>query len=107
MPQESEGNPMARYVGLDAHSKNCVYVIQDEHGKVVGEGSVPTTLEGLLLMRVRYELPPGTRVALESGTMAFFVARRLARLRLDPRGGGAHRGRKKDPRPNPEGGRRD
>src|SRR4030067_160261 len=89
MPQESEGNPMARYVGLDAHSKNCVYVIQDEQGKVVGEGSVPTTLEGLLLMRVRYELPPGTRVALESGTMAFFVARRLARLAPGPPGVGA------------------
>ena len=34
---------MARYVGLDADSKNCVYVIQDEDGRVTGEGSVPTT----------------------------------------------------------------
>ena len=24
---------MARYIGLDAHSKNSVYVIQDENGK--------------------------------------------------------------------------
>src|SRR4030067_416043 len=102
MPQESEGNPMARYVGLDAHSKNCVYVIQDEHGKVVGEGSVPTTLEGLLLMRVRYELPPGTRVALESGTMAFFVARRLARLGLDSLGVGAHGVRREGAPPDPK-----
>jgi len=98
---------MARYVGLDAHSKNCVYVIQDEHGKVVGEGSVPTTLEGLLLMRVRYELPPGTRVALESGTMAFFVARRLARLGLDPLVVDAHEVRSKALRPNQKSDRRD
>ena len=74
---------MTRYVGLDAHSKSCVFVIQDEDGKMVGEGSVPTTLEGLLRLHTRYELPPGTRVALESGTMAFFVTRRLARLKID------------------------
>ena len=40
---------MARYVGLDAHSKRCVYVIQDELGKVGGQGSVPTTEVGLHL----------------------------------------------------------
>src|SRR4030066_1450332 len=104
MPQESEGNPMARYVGLDAHSKNCVYVIQDEDGKLAGEGSVPTTLEGLQLLRARYELPAGTRVALESGTMAFFVARRLARLGLDPLVGGAHEGRRSEGRAGGKGG---
>jgi hypothetical protein len=37
---------MARYVGLDAHSKNCVY-IEDESGAVVGQGAVSTTSEGL------------------------------------------------------------
>ena len=81
---ESGGNPMARYVGLDAHSKRCVFAIQDESGKKVGEGSVETTPEGLALLRSRYELGEGTKVALESGTMAFFVARRLMRLGLDP-----------------------
>ena len=74
---------MTRYVGLDAHSKRCVYVIQDENGKVLGDSSVPTTIEGLALLRLRHELPAGTRVALESGTMAFFVARRLSRIGLD------------------------
>jgi transposase len=98
---------MARYVGLDAHSKNCVYVIQDEHGKIVGEGSVPTALEGLQLLGARYELPPGTRVALESGTMAFFVARRLARLGLDPLVVDAHEVRSKALRPNQKSDRRD
>lgn len=98
---------MPRYVGLDAHSKNCVYVIQDENGKQVGEGKVPTTLEGLQLMRARYELPAGTRVALESGTMAFFVARRLAGLGLDPRVVDAHEVRMKALRPNQKSDRRD
>jgi len=98
---------MARYVGFDAHSKNCVYVIQDEHGKTVGEGSVPTTLEGLQLLCNRYDLPPGTGVALESGTMAFFVARRLTRLGLDPRVVDAHEVRAKALRPNQKSDRRD
>lgn len=96
---------MKRYVGLDAHSKRCVYVIQDEDGKVVAEGSVSTTLEGLHLLRAR--VPAGTRVALESGTMAFFVARRLAQLGLDPLVVDAHEVRSKAVRPNQKSDRRD
>ena len=98
---------MARYVGLDAHSKSCVYVIQDELGKVVGQGSIPTTGEGLLAWRARHELAPGTRVALESGTMAFFVARHLTRLGLDPLVVDAHEVRSKSLRPNQKSDRRD
>jgi transposase len=98
---------MARYVGLDAHSKQCVYVIQDEHGTIMGEGSVTTTIEGLLLMRNRHGLPPGTRVALESGTMAFYVARRLSRMGLDPLVVDAHEVRSKALRPNQKSDRRD
>jgi transposase len=98
---------MARYVGLDAHSKSSVYVIQDEEGRAVGEGSVPTTAVGLHLMRARYELAAGTRVALESGTMAFFVARLLTRLELDPLVVDAHEVRAKALRPNQKSDRRD
>jgi transposase len=98
---------MARYVGLDAHSKRCVYMIQDEHGQAGGEGSVPTTPEGLVLMRERHALPPGTRVALESGTMAFYVARLLVRLGLDPVVVDAHEVRAKALRPTQKSDRRD
>ena len=98
---------MARYVGLDAHSKTCVYVIQDESGKIVGEGSVSTDAVGLLTMRDRYDLPAGTRVALESGTMAFFVARTLSRLGLEPLVVDAHEVRSKALRPNQKSDRRD
>lgn len=98
---------MARYVGLDAHSKNCVFVIQDPNGKRIGEGSVPTTLEALRRMRDRYELGPGTEVALESGTMAFFVARRLVALGLNPVVIDAHEVRAKALRPNQKSDRRD
>lgn len=98
---------MPRYVGLDAHSKSCVYVIQDEQGAIVGEGSVPTSTEGLHLLRARYDLAAGTGVALESGTMAFFVARRLARLELAPVVIDAREVRMKASRPNQKSDRRD
>jgi transposase len=106
-PQTSEGNPMTRYVGLDAHSKKCVYMIQDELGGSVGQGSVATTEDGLLLMKARHELQPGTRVALESGTVAFFVARVLTKLGFDVRVVDAHEVRAKALRPNQKCDRRD
>lgn len=75
---------MQRYVGLDVHSKNSVFVIQDRRGRAVGDGKVPTDREGLQQMRDRFDLPAGTQVALESGTVAFFVADRLNELGLRP-----------------------
>ncbi len=98
---------MARYVGLDAHSKRCVYVVQDEEGKVVGEGSVPTSGEGLLLLQRRYALPAETPVALESGTMAFWVARVLTGMGLAAQVIDAHEVRQKALRPNQKSDRRD
>ena len=98
---------MARYVGLDAHSKSCVFVIQDEQGNLVGEGSVPTSTEAFVTWRARYDLPAGTRVALESGTVAFFVARQLMQLGLDPLVVDAHEVRSKSLRPNQKCDRRD
>jgi transposase len=98
---------MALCVGLDGHSKRCEYLIQDEQGKRAGGGSVPTSLEGLLLMRNRHQLLPGTRVALESGTMAFFLARHLTQLGLEPVVVDAHEVRSKALRPNQKSDRRD
>jgi len=98
---------MTRYVGLDAHSKRCSYMIQDEQGKVLAEGSVPTTPEGLLQLRAHHGLSAGTRVALESGTMAFYVARQLQKLELDPVVVDAHEVRAKALRPNQKSDRRD
>lgn len=97
----------ARYVGLDAHSKNCVFAIQDEDGRLVGQGAVPTTLAGLTLLRDRHTLPPGTKVALESGNVAFFVSRQLAALGLDPIVIDAHEVRAKAIRPNQKSDKRD
>ena len=34
------------YVGLDVHSKNSAFVIEDAGGRVIAKGEVPTTPEG-------------------------------------------------------------
>jgi hypothetical protein len=35
------------YVGLDVHSRESVFVVEDEAGAIVARGSVPTTVNGL------------------------------------------------------------
>jgi transposase len=75
---------MECYVGLDVHSKASVFVIQDGHGQVMAQGALTTTPEGFRRWDDAQHLPPGTPVALETGTMAFFVARELTALGCAP-----------------------
>jgi transposase len=72
------------YVGLDVHSRESVFVVKGEGGGIVGRGTIPTTPDGLARLQREHDLPLGTKVALETGTSAFFVARELSRLGLDP-----------------------
>jgi transposase len=98
---------MTRYVGLDVHSKQSVFVIQDASGNRVAEGAVSTTPAGLRGLRDQHQLPPETPVALETGTVAFFVARQLAALGLRPVVVDAHEVRIKAHRPTQKSDRRD
>jgi transposase len=97
----------AYYVGLDVHSRDRVFVIQDEAGTILARGMVPTTPEGFARMRDKHHVPPGTRVALETGTSAFYVARLLAALHLEPVVVDAHEVRRKASRPSQKSDRRD
>jgi transposase len=97
----------AYYVGLDVHSQETVFVIQDEAGTIVGRGAVPTTPEGLARLCSDYHLPAGTAVALETGTSAFYVARALVTLQLAPVVVDAHEVRRKAHRPSQKSDRRD
>ena len=72
------------YVGLDVHSRESVFVVENEAGVIVARGSVPTTVNGLKHLRDSCSLPATTGITLETGTSAFFVARELARLELKP-----------------------
>ena len=96
---------MGMYVGLDVHSKRSVFVIQREDGAVVARGEIPTTPEGF--GQLRHQVPAGTPVALETGTVAFYAARELARLELEPVVIDAHEVRLKAHRPMQKSDRRD
>lgn len=99
---------MAPYtVGLDVHSKQSVFVLQDSAGQVVAQGEMPTTPDGFTRWRDAHQLPAGTPVALESGTVAFFVARQLTALGLAPRVVDAYEVRRKAQRPTQKSDRRD
>jgi transposase len=95
------------YTGLDVHSKETSYAIQSEAGKLLGEGSVPTTPAGFEKLRDQFKLPPDSVVGLESGTVAFYAARVLARLGLRPVVIDAREVRAKARRKNQKSDRRD
>jgi transposase len=84
-----------------------VFVIQDQEGRVIGEGSVPTTREGFRKFRDDQGLAPGTVVGLETGTTAFFAATCLADLDLRPQVIDAGEVRLKASRPLQKSDRRD
>src|SRR5205809_5420491 len=81
---KEEGSPMESYVGLDVHSKRSVFVIEAEDGRVVARGDIPTTPAGFRQLRQQHELAAETPVALETGTVAYYAARELARVGLRP-----------------------
>jgi transposase len=95
------------YVGLDVHSRESVFVVENEAGAIVARGSVPTTVSGMKHLRDSCSLPAATGVALETGTVAFFVARELARLELKPVVIDAHEVRRKAQRPEQKSDTRD
>jgi transposase len=72
------------YIGLDVHSKKTVFVAQDETGKVLRTGSMPTTLEGLRETLKSLESPLGTVIGLETGTQSAWVSRMLSSLGMTP-----------------------
>jgi len=95
------------YVGLDVHSKMTEHVIEDADGTVIAQGRVPTTPEGLRSIVVDSGVEPGTRVGLETGTMARYVANLLQDLGLEPVVIDAHEVRLKAYRPRQKSDRRD
>ena len=98
---------MRAYVGMDVHCKECVFVAQDEEGRKLFEGRIATNAEGFESLRSRYGLDDGTKVAIETGTSAFFAARHLARVGMEPVVVDAHEVRLKASRPNQKSDRRD
>jgi hypothetical protein len=104
----TEDGPMQTcYVGLDVHSRESVFVVENDAGAMIARGSVPTTVNGLQHLRDGCGLTAGSKVARETGTSAFFVARELARLELKPVVIDAHEVRRKARRPGQKSDTRD
>lgn len=70
--------------GYKLYSKKTFCAIQNVDGKLIGDGSVSTDLDGLKNIRKRDDLRPGTKVGLETGTCFFYVVRLLAELEFEP-----------------------
>src|SRR5262249_2870717 len=76
-PQATGGSPMECDVGLDVHSETSVFVIRGRGRAGDGAGELPATP---FRAGVRgSDCRPVRRIALETGTMAFYVARELWR----------------------------
>ena len=75
---------MKYYVGLDVHCKQTVYVLQNDEGRVLKEGSIPTTVEGLGQLVKELKLPKDTPIGLETGAQANWVAQQLGARSMQP-----------------------
>jgi transposase len=81
--------------------------VQDASGRVVARGTIPTTEAGLQQWQGAQGLVAGTRVFLETGTVSFYVAHRLAALGLVPVVIDAHEVRRRAQRPTQKSDRGD
>jgi len=98
---------MRVYIGLDVHCNMTTYVAQDEAGKVIGEGAVPTQEEGFRALLEAMGVEPGTAIGLECGTQAKWVSRLLSKLGMKPVVISAAEVRAKARRPKQKSDRRD
>lgn len=87
------------FVGLDVHSRQTTFVIEDAAGVVVERGSIPTTRESFEGLVKRRDLKGRALVGLETGNSAFFVAEILLDLEVETQVIDAHEVRKKANRP--------
>jgi transposase len=75
---------MERYVGFDVHCKKITYVVQDNDGKILSEGEIPTSVESIHDFVKRFDLSPETCIGLESGTQHRIVANALTEVGMHP-----------------------
>lgn len=75
---------MKKYIGLDVHCKQTVFVAQDSEGKVIKKGKVKTTPEGIAELLESVGAKEGTKVGLESGTQATWMSRLLSAAGMKP-----------------------
>jgi len=73
----AEVSKMGLVIGLDAHTKACVYVVKDDGANVVDRGTLPATPADLAVLAERY---PGATVVVESSGVTEWIYDRLIEL---------------------------
>jgi transposase len=68
---------MKMYAGLDVHSKQCTYAIQDADGKMQAKGEFATTVSSIAQWVKHHGLDNETTIGMETGLVTPFVARQL------------------------------
>lgn len=68
---------MKMYAGLDVHSKQCTYALQDASGKLLAKGEFETTVDGIAGWVKRHSLDKETTIGMETGLITPFVANQL------------------------------
>lgn len=68
---------MVKFAGLDVHSKWSAYVIRDQDGAEIARGKFDTTEPGIDEFVTKHELGTGDTIGMESGSVSFFITRRL------------------------------
>jgi transposase len=81
--------------------------MMDGRWQIHAQGTLATTADGLREWQTHYHIRKATAVAVESGTLAFFVARHLRALGLEPVVVNAYEVRIKAQRPRQKSDRRD
>jgi transposase len=74
---------MGIFAGLDVHSKQCTYAIQNAEGKLLSKGEFATTLVGIAEWVKRHSLDKGATIAMETGLITPFVASTLQANGID------------------------
>lgn len=74
---------MTIFAGLDVHSKQCTYAIQDATGKMLAKGEFATTLVGIADWVKRHSLDKEATIGMETGLITPFVARTLKACGID------------------------
>lgn len=75
---------METVVGLDVHGKETMYICKNREKEIIGKGTVETSVAGFSELCRLKEIPKGSKIGLETGTQAFFVARQLQKHGMKP-----------------------
>lgn len=68
---------MKRYIGIDVHSKKCMYVCQDKTGQVMKKGEFLSQVQEIKKFAEEMNVQEDCEIGMETGSVTHFVAKEL------------------------------